>query len=104
MLVLSLSAAGLDASSTVRVCVFGVVTHTSFAEATYATPSVGEGSLTHLPGLRVPRSTGHTSLVARLPTYANPSPIETALGPTMCFLPLYSRSAVLKPSTRVKLP
>src|ERR1039458_9350005 len=42
---------GLEASSTVTVWSFGVVTQASLTAATYATPSVPVGSLRHLPGL-----------------------------------------------------
>src|SRR4029077_17184327 len=102
-LALVLSAPGFDASRTTRVCVSGVVTHTSLEKGTYATPAGDDGIVTHLPSLSVAVSTGHTSLEARLPTKAKPSPTETALGPALYLRPLRSRSAVLSPSTRVKL-
>ena len=46
--------------------VAGVVTHSSLAEATYATPSVPVPSFRHLAGLSVLTSIGHTSFDARL--------------------------------------
>jgi hypothetical protein len=57
------------------------------ADATYVTPSVDPAIFVQGLVSSVAVSTGQISPVARFPTYANPSPMETALGPTVRFDP-----------------